>query len=303
MVFGIIAMILMGSNWTMYGYAMGQAPKRNIDITFLLITTSLFGFLLSLSVGICKGFPQTENAALLLALGSQFLCGVVNFYQLKLMSKAMQVGPNGIIWSILQSGFIFPFFMGIVFFHEPLTAMRLLGFFVVLASLYLFGTGKEDPEKKYGSWKIYTFAAFAVTGVCQSLNNLPSYFPGAAAVDSSWRAAFFCIGMACGGIFAEIRGGVKQFFSQYSTQLHQREFWLFCILLEGISFLFRYFLLYPGMDSLSLHKAGAIAFPLMVSSCIIIFDLFSLLVLREKHRPSQWAALALCIAGAVALSL
>ena len=57
------------------------------------------------------------------------------------------------------------------------------------------------------------------------------------------------------------------------------------------------------MDSLSKAGAGAIAYPLMVCSCLLVFDLISLFLLREKHRPVQWAALFLCLAGVLGLSL
>ena len=303
MIFGIVAMILVGISWTLYGYVMGKAPKRNIEVTILLIVSSLLGFVLTASVGLWKGFPKVGNTALLIALGSQILCGIFNYTQLELMSKAMQKGPNGIIWSILQSGFIFPFFMGIVFFHEPLTLVRLLGFAVVLASLYLFGTGKNDPEKQYGNWKIYAFAAFAVTGCSQSLSNLPSYFPEAGAVDSAWRTAGFCTGMALGGTVMELRKGIVSFAGKLKEGVCNGRFWIYCLMMQGVTFIANYFLLYPGMDSLSRHKAGAVSYPLMVSSCIIAFDIFSLVILREKHKAAQWAALLLCIAGVVALSL
>ena len=303
MIFGITAMILVGISWTAYGYVMGEAPKKNIKVSILLIFSFLFGMILTLAVGLWKGFPQVSSQGLYIALGTQLLRGLVNYVQLELMSKAMQKGPNGIIWSILQSGFIFPFFMGIVFFHEPLTMIRFLGFAVVLASLYLFGSGKNDPGKQYGSWRICTFAAFAVTGCSQLLSTLPSYFPEAEAVDSSWRTVGFCAGMALGGTFMELRKGIESFASGIKKEFCNPRFRLFCLALPLVTFISNDLLLYPGLDSLSRCKAGAISYPLMVSSCIIAFDIISLTVLREKHNASQWAALLLCIAGVVALSL
>ena len=71
----------------------------------------------------------------------------------------------------------------------------------------------------------------------------------------------------------------------------------------GLELFAHYLLLFPGMDSLSKAGAGAISYPLMVCSCLLVFDLISLFILKEKHRPVQWAALALCFAGVAGLSL
>lgn len=64
-----------------------------------------------------------------------------------------------------------------------------------------------------------------------------------------------------------------------------------------------YLLLYPGMDILSRAGIGSVAYPIMVGSCIIFFEIFAILVLREKRRPAQWLALALCLLGVVGICL
>ena len=68
-------------------------------------------------------------------------------------------------------------------------------------------------------------------------------------------------------------------------------------------FLSSFCLMYPGMDVLSKLGIGAIAYPLMVGSCIIFFELFSIIILREKRQILQWIALVLCLAGAVGISI
>ncbi|MBR0057241.1 MAG: hypothetical protein IJP66_07915, partial [Kiritimatiellae bacterium] len=42
------------------------------------------------------------------------LCGYLNFWMVVYMGKAMLRGPNGIVWTIVQSGFIFSFTLGVV---------------------------------------------------------------------------------------------------------------------------------------------------------------------------------------------
>lgn len=69
---------------------------------------------------------------------------------LQIMSYAMQRGPNGIIWTIIQSALIFPFLGGVVFFHVRLNAFRISGILLLLAALVLFGFGKDNSPRSGG---------------------------------------------------------------------------------------------------------------------------------------------------------
>lgn len=297
--FGIGAMVLVGLGWTIYGYVMGKAPKQNIRISCLMILSGFLAGVISTAIGLGQGFPRTTPQILLFALGTQFLCGIVNYVQLDLMSRAMQRGPNGIIWSILQSGFIFPFFMGVIFFSVPLTPLRLAGVIAMLIALALFG-GKSKGE--YGKWKLLTFATFLTTGVSQSLCNLPSYFPEAEVVTSIWRTGAFSLGMCAGGVLFELPRGMA-FLRDLADHLRRKRVWGNCAILEIPELVSCFCLMYPGMDILSRLGIGSIAYPLMVGSCIIFFELFAIIILREKRQFLQWVALFLCLAGAVGISI
>ncbi len=297
---GIGAMILVGLGWTIYGYLMGKAPKENIRISCLMILAAALATLVSFLVGVIQGFPQADGQTLLFVLGTQFVCGVFNYLQLELMSRAMQKGPNGIIWSVMQSGFIFPFLMGVVFFSVPLTTVRIMGITAMLIALPLFGGGKHG--EKYGKWKLLTFFAFLTTGLTQSLCNLPSYFPASEVVSSVWRTTAFSAGMCVGGLLFELPRG-KAFLQDMKAHLHRGRVWYNCGLLEIPELFSSFCLIYPGMDLLSRLGIGSIAYPLMVGSCIIFFELFAITILREKRQFLQWLALFLCLAGAVCISL
>ncbi len=302
--YGIGAMALVGASWTIYGYVMGKAPKQGIMVSWLLIFSTLVAGLVSVAVGSIQGFPRTSVSGLLIAFGSLFFCGIFNFFQLDLISRSMQVGPNGIIWSIVQSGFIFPFFMGVIFFGVALTWLRLAGLVAMLIALILFGTAKNNGPASLsgGKWKLLAFTAFLVTGASQSLSNLPSYFPEANAVSSTWRTAAFSLGMGVCGLVTELPSG-KALTVHFLEHFRRGRVWLDVALLEIPSMAVSYLLLYPGMDILSKAGIGSVAYPVMVASCIIAFELFALLILREKRKFAQWVALALCLAGTAAICL
>jgi len=303
MIIGIFFMIVVGISWTIYGYGMGEAPKRKVDVPVLLFLT----FLIALVITIITGFVQQGRAGvtitaagLLLAVLSQIGTGFVNFYQLFYMSKAMQKGPNGVVWSIVQSGFIFPFLAGIIFFGEILSWNRIVGFIFLLISITLFGVGKNKSAA--GGWRKPAFIAFLCTGGSQVLSNLPSYYPEAAAVSGAWRTAGFACGMMIGTILIHIPDR-KKFFSLVLSQCRLKALWFFCLLFEIVDIGVSVFFLYPGMDRLSHAGAGTISYPIMVSSCLIFFELFAIFVLKEKRTWRQRFALALCIAGAILLPI
>lgn len=299
MLFGITAMILVGASWTVCGYVMGRAPKEKVDIPTLLFFSMSTMLLLSLITGPVQGFPQTTLRGIMIVALSQILSGFFNFWQLEWMSKAMQKGNNGIVWSIVQSGFIFPFFMGIIFFSVPLTFLRLLAFLAALLSVALFGIAQGGKGSRV---LLIAFAAFFMTGISQSLSNLPSYFPEAECVSSIWRTAGVSGGFLLGVLFCKYRQ-IPEFFRTIPAAACNFKIWKYTFLMVGLEIFAHYLLLFPGMDSLSKAGAGAIAYPLMVCSCLLVFDLISLFILKEKHRPVQWAALALCFAGVAGLSL
>jgi multidrug transporter EmrE-like cation transporter len=53
------------------------------------------------------------------------------------------------------------------------------------------------------------------------------------------------------------------------------------------------------MDVMARKGFGGMCYPMMVGSCIVSFTLSSVLLLKEKIRPIQFAALLVCIGGLV----
>lgn len=296
--YGIGAMVLVGVSWTVFGYVMGKAPRLDIKIPYLMICSSLLAFAVSVLIGLFIGFPKLSLFGYGISFGVLILSGIINYFQLDFMSLAMQKGPNGIIWSIIQSGFVFPFFMGVLFFDVPVNLLRISGLVSLLSALVLFGIGKNNNAG--GGWKLLAFGAFIATGLSQMFSNLPSYFQEAQAVHSVWRTAAVAVGMGLGAVIREIPRG-KSFFRDLSGHCRRIRVWNQCFLLEMPELAASFLLLYPGMDILAKAGIGSVAYPTMVGSCIIAFELFAVLILREKRNIIQWIALALCLGGVVGI--
>jgi len=170
----------------------------------------------------------------------------------------------------------------------------------MLVSLALFGLCKNN-DSTGGNWKFLTLLTFLITGCSQSLQSLPSYFEGVKEFSPVWRTGICAFGMTAGAVIDNWKDP-KPALLRTRQQLMKKKFWFYIAVMEIVQIFVSFFLLFPGLDKLAELKIGAVAFPVMVSSCLISFEFFSLLVLREKHRFLQWAALALCMTGIVLLS-
>ena len=298
--FGILAMVLVGLGWTFYGYVMGKAPRQNIQVACLMPICSLVTALVCLAIGLARGIPQVEGKVFLLTLVSCCSAGFLNFFQLELMSRAMQKGPNGIIWSIVQSGFVFPFFMGVICFHVPLTLLRLLGVSSLVVSLALVGLCKGGQAT--GKWQFFALGAFVFTGLLQMLSNLPSYYPKAEAVTSVWRYMASGSGMVLGGVVCGLAGD-RHYGSRVLAHVRRWPVWKMVLTLTVPSTFASVFFLYPGMNVLARAGIGSVAYPTMVASSIIGFEIFAVLFLHEKRNTLQILALLLCLAGVAGICL
>lgn len=296
--FGILAMVIVGCSWTLCGYIMDKAPKKHIYVPRLLFFGAVIAFVFSIIYGVITLNEVPTSKGLIISFVALCVCGFVNYFQLSLMSKAMQQGPSGIIWSIVQAGFIFPFFMGIIFFNVKLSWIMSIGFLSVITSLVLFGLTKSEKGK--GKWKLLVFTAFLATGIGQCLSNLPSYFTEYGVISSAFRTAFWSLGLMAGSVFVHLKE-LKSFIISLKNDAKRIEIWQYACILQLFELIMSLCLLYRGMDALSQAGKGSIAYPIMVCSCLICFEIIALTILREKRTLLQIIALLLCLAGVVAL--
>jgi len=301
LIFGLIALTLTGFTWSLIGVVMGSAPKRRVDVSFV----QFFGAAVSVLISIAVLFflRPDWNASMLPATGCYLASGILNFLLLQLMSFAMQRGPNGIIWGIVQSGVLFPFLMGILFFSVPLPPVRAMGMILLISALFLFGKAKGGGSVKQGEWLFPAFASFLLCGIQQCISNLPSYFP-------EWRMmspVIRSLSCAGGSLLAAFLYNLILIVQKKKRldlgQLRRVPLWIYVLILQGFGVVSAYFLLYNGMDALAKAGVGSIAYPLLVSSCIIGFFLYSTLILREKNRMIQYAAFLLCLCGIVLICI
>lgn len=296
MFFAIPALIFVGFTWSLTGIVMSDAPRKKCDTGLLLMVSGILSTFISLVLCYFLQKEAVSIKVLLLTGGCYFFGSAINFYMLQLMSYSMQRGPNGVIWSIIQAGLVFPFLCGVIFFGNELSFLRITGLFFILLSLALLGKGKDNTEKAKG-WKIPTLICFLLTGVILSLNSLPSYFPEARLLSSMGRTVFSCLGTLVAAFFYLFPKYRRKKKEEIITELKRPILWKYVFSLKLFGLVSTYVFLYPGLDAMAKAGAGCVSYPLIVGSCIMGFNLYSLFILKEKWSLLQFAGVAFCIAG------
>ena len=299
--FGIMAMVIVGGSWCLVGLVMGDAPKKGIDASLVQLCGAFFSAVFSLLIMILSSAYSTAMpTATFFTCLTYFAASMLNFIMLQLMSQAMQCGPNGIIWAIIQSALVFPFIVGILLFGVKFTFLRGVGIVLLLAALVLFALTRNNSRGLGGSkWKLLAFAGMTLAAIQQNLATLPSYFEAAHGVPSIVRA----LAAAAGTFFMAVLWNLFQMNRKRLETLKRGvcspTLWKYIAALQFFHLVFAYTLFYPGMNVMAGAGMGGMCYPMMVGSCIVTFTLSSIWLLKEKVRPVQVTALTVCIAGLV----
>ena len=233
--------------------------------------------------------------------------GILNYFMFLAMGAAMRRGPNGIVWSVIQSGIVFPFLMGILIFHVEPTLSRVGGMLLIVGSVILFGLGKEKkaaanvPGMRKNSWYFFALLGMLLCGLNQCCANLPSYLSNGEPVGSVYRACFSQVGMLSGWLIGAVTTHTLSPPKFHPGELKKILF--FAISLNAVGLTANYLLFYNALDFLVEAGAGSLGYPLVVSSCIIGFFLYSVIFLREKTGIFQKSGFFLGVAGIVIICL
>ena len=129
MFWAVLGLVCVGLTWTLVGVVLGKAPQKGIPsevvIFFSYAVPAIVGCIV-LSSG-AAGTVDWTGRGTMTGILYYSLSAFFNFFMMHLLSHAMQKGPNGIIWSITQSGMVLPFLYGVLFENDIVTVMRITG--------------------------------------------------------------------------------------------------------------------------------------------------------------------------------
>ena len=295
MLIGILFVTITAIMWVILGAVISHAAQKNLNLGFIQGARAIVLAALTLPLYFVKGV--TVPTVVLISIS---LSGIGNYLAFILMNKAMQKGPNGLVWAMTQSAFALPFLMGIIFFKVPCPATRIPGFvMLILAMIFMgvFGKRNENGEGKRGYiWIIYSLLGFLVAGATQCCANIPSYL---IKEDSAGiLTALFRAGLSSGWIFLTFfaHGLInKQIFCGKGC----RNSTILMTVATVLSLVFTFI----GLDRLAACNAGAIAYPMIVGISIAIFMIYTAIRLKEKLSLPALVGVIQCLAGIVAIAL
>ena len=217
---------------------------------------------------------------------------------LLLMSKAMQSGPNGIIWATVQSAFIFPFIVSVAFFGVVLTPLRLAGVILLLTALIIFAAAKDNSSRD-GKWKRLAFICLAMCAIQQNITSLPSFFPESRGVPSIVRALCEAVAIVITGVIYNLIKMTPARWRMIKDNLSTPALWKYVAVIQNFHVIIAYVLFYPGLNAMAACGLGGMSFPLITGSCIVSFSIVGILFLKEKITPLQAAGVIFCVSGLV----
>ena len=311
MVKALVFLVATGASWVVVGAIVGLIGRKGLNLLYYQIAAGFIRIAASLVIGLATTADLLPPAG----IGSDIWAGVIagclafgffNYVMIQLMGLAMRKGPNAIVWATIQSGFIYPFFMGWLVFGEPMSAGRAIGILMILASIVLYaargGTDGRDKstaeQAPLRSWLAPALLGMLFCGLNQCGGSLPSHLPRGDEFPSILRDLITSVGGLAGCAWGLVRLGLRGQLERPSRrELGQLAGFAFCV--QCVNYTAAVVLQYPGLDLLKQHDRLAMGFPIMVASCIAAFFPYGVLVLHEKINPLQALGAAIGVAGII----
>ena len=292
---GIIFLFITAILWDVLGAVISHAAQKKLNLGFIQGAGMIILFLLAIPT-----YFMEKNAMPLAILITTPICGISNYATFLLMNKAMQCGHNGLTWAMVQSAFISPFLMGILFFNQSCSATRIAGILILLLSMLIMGfygknSNQTNSEKKH-LWLLYTLGGFIAAGIGQCTANIPSYL--LQENSATLLTAFSRTGLGALGTFVAflIHGIVNK-------KIYD---WHNCIkptLVMSFTTMLVLFFTFFALDILAANNAGSIAYPMIVGISITLFFIYNAIKLKEKLSISALCGVILCLIGIIIIAI
>ena len=289
---GLVYTFITGLLWGGVGISYSRgAEKKESFYGFMFLSAILFFLLTWIFV-----FPQRASAREILLVALLMLpAGIMGQLGFWSMKKALEYGPHGIGWCIVQSSMICPFLAGVLFFGDSPTVGRISGMgLIALSLLPLSRQGNPAPRKNSFSERFLFLiaAAFLLVGMQQTVSLLPNQFPTLSAEALSWRVPLVSLAglgwlwpilfRRTGVPFKEI-GGISLVYA-------------LLVFLGQLG-------IYRAIDALGKARSSGTAYPAACGMSILLFFVYCFF--RRHEKLSRWvlSGIALNLAGMFLLAV
>jgi len=268
-------LLLLGSGLctALCGVVFSRAAKDEIDGAAVLLVSSF----LAAAAGLAC-FPDYGNLGKvsIWLVAAVFVAGLLCAGGLLLVTMAMREGHHGLAWTVSQSCLLWPPLVCAAWFGETLGLAGATGLLAMLGGIACVGLGKgvgEPPTNRF--WLLQALAAFVLFGVQQTLLTLPSRVE---ALRDVCHLRVPVLQTACALVYASV------WLARGRPSLRRA---LPLGMALGGCVVANFWLLFLGLDGLGVLGLAGIGYPVMVGSCVVLFGLYSAVVLRERLAPLQ----------------
>ena len=313
MTLGLLFAVLTGLTWVVTGAIVGLAEKRGCGAFRQQLVGTLYS-LAAVTAALLVGraaapaAPAFAFEARALPAFLMFAWGFLNFWMIFFMGRAMARGPNGLAWTVTQSGLVFPFLMGVLTGRSEPTPLRMVGFFLILANVVVSGLSKSRGAQTGGPtarWFLPALVAFVFCGANQCAVNLVSYLPGD--VRPAQLERMFWGGIGTLAAWALHQAGRRALAGPAPRDPDLRAKYLYLLKICGLAlipgFLSSFYFHFNALDLLEAAGAIAVASPMEVNACLLGFFVYGWFCLRERPSAPQCAAFAAGLAGIALIAL
>ncbi|MGI5868378.1 MAG: hypothetical protein ACOX9C_02895 [Kiritimatiellia bacterium] len=307
----LLLLVSTGFSWVVVGAMVGHIGRKGLSLLHYQLCSGLLSLLVSIMIGLCSpdrllppaGIPASTWIWTILGM---FCNGLFNYLMIRCMGRAMKNGPNAIVWVIIQSGFIFPFFMGWIVFGVPMNALRITGVILIVASIFLHAFRKRGESANPGQadrsvaiWLVPAVLGMICCGINQCGANLPSYLERGQEMPSVFRSLVTTLGGLAGCLHAFTRQRLERAEAARPTWRELRTTAAYAAIVVSVNYTVVVLLMFPGLDLLQSLGRGPMGFPIMVCSCVIGFFPYGLLILKERLNPVQALGVVVGVSGIV----
>lgn len=300
---GFLLVFIAGFFWIGIGVAVSKCSERGWNYNIVQGLTYLGSAMICAVILAGKSVSTGSSGISGFGFLMCSLGGFANFYNYVLTAKAMQRGPNGLVWGIMQSGLVGTFLLGVIFFGEKPAPLRLAGLFMIICGVLVMGLAKNKKnsvrisEGTSKNWVLFSLGAMLLSMVTQCCNILPSYFPEMGENGAVSRTLGMYFGGVIGFVLTTLPGMIR------SKNFGGGGEWITAGILIITNTSASLFFFYRGLDLLTQSGCGGLGYPVAIGVCVIGFSLYSLLALKEKFARLSLAGLTAVCLGIIVISL
>ena len=288
--------LLTGACWSAIGIVFSQTADRGLHPA--LMNLLCFGSIAVLtSIGIeWSAVGDTTSATMV----SMCISGVAMTGGMAALQSAMKRGGHGVAWAVAQSGLSWPFVTAVLAHGERPGLLPWIGLGCIVASLALLAERPSASDADVGQrWFPLALLAYILIGAQQSAFQWPSFTSETPDPAHVRLPVMFAVAALSALPLLLLR---RKRATNDERRTRRTTIAMFALLACGASSIAQPALIHCS-DLLAAVGAAAIAFPIAIATCILLFTAYSCLYRGERPHRRTYVGLVACVTGVVLMCL